>query len=209
MDLVHEQYNLYPVYFFLVAFRRSRYDKNISPQLPAFQTLVRDHAQKYEIGIHPSWRSGDEKNLLNEELALLEQISGKTVTASRQHFIRMNLPDTYRDLLQAGIREDYSMGYGSVNGFRASVATPFPWYDLKNEKQTGLKLFPFCFMDANAFFEQKLDASGALGEMITYFQKVKKVNGTFISIWHNTFLGTDPLFSGWREAYEQFLSEMT
>ncbi len=30
-----------------------------------------------------------------------------------------------------------------------------------------------------------------------------------ITIWHNTFLGTDPTFKGWREVYEQFIKEAT
>lgn len=26
-----------------------------------------------------------------------------------------------------------------------------------------------------------------------------------ITIWHNTFLGTDKMFEGWREVYEKFI----
>jgi hypothetical protein len=25
-------------------------------------------------------------------------------------------------------------------------------------------------------------------------------------MWHNPFLGTDPMFEGWKETYEQFVS---
>ena len=39
-------------------------------------------------------------------------------------------------------------------------------------------------------------------------KEVKAVNGTLISIWHNTFLGTDKKFKGWREIYEQFFNEV-
>ncbi len=205
MDQLHRKYKLEPRYFFLVAQKRSRYDRNIPPTEPAFGELVRRHASQYSIGIHPSWQSGD-TGLLKKEISLLEKISGVTVISSRQHFIRFTLPETCRELLNAGIREDFSMGYGSVNGFRASVATAFYWYDLEKDEQTDLLLYPFCFMDANSFFEARQSPEQALKEMNLYYEKVRAVNGTFISIWHNTFLGTDPLFSGWREAYEKFLA---
>ena len=78
----------------------------------------------------------------------------------------------------------------------------------KRNKQTSLILFPFCYMDANSFYEQKYTAPQALEEMRHYYQSVKSVNGTFIMIWHNSFLGTDELYSGWREVYEQFIKEV-
>ena len=40
-------------------------------------------------------------------------------------------------------------------------------------------LFPFCFMDANSFYEQKFTPQQALEEMIHYYNVVKSVNGTF------------------------------
>jgi len=117
------------------------------------------------------------------------------------------LPETYRRLINAGIEKDFSMGYGSVNGFRASVASSFFWYDLEKEQQTQLQLFPFCFMDANSFYEQKCTAQQAMTELLNYYNAIKKVNGLMITIWHNHFLGTDPMFAGWREVYEIFLKE--
>jgi hypothetical protein len=44
--------------------------------------------------------------------------------------------------------------------------------------------------------------------MCHYYNEVKKVNGSLISIWHNTFLGTDPTFAGWREVYAQFVKKV-
>ena len=97
------------------------------------------------------------------------------------------------------------MGYGSINGFRASVASPFYWYDLEKGEQTPLLLFPFCYMEANSFYEQHFSPQQALEELYHYYNVVKAVNGTFIMIWHNHFLGTDRLYAGWREVYEQFI----
>jgi len=207
LNHLHQQYNLKPYYFFLLAQRTSRYDKNISPRKKALQVLIGDHLIRYPVAIHPSWRSGDEYSLLNKEMEILQNVTGNKVVSSRQHYIRFTLPETFRRLHDAGIQFDFSMGYGSINGFRASVACPFYWYDLEKEKQTELLLFPFCYMDANSFYEQKYTAQQALEEMQHYYKIVKSVNGTFIMIWHNHFLGTDKLYAGWKEVYEQFIKE--
>lgn len=208
MNDLHRPYHLNPRYFFLVAEKNGRYDKNILPGQTAMQTLIRQHAEKYSVGVHPSWQSGDEPSLIEKEKQTIEKITQLKITASRQHYIRLSLPETYRHLLGAGIREDFSMGYGSINGFRASVSSPYYWYDLEKEQKTPLLLYPFCFMEANSFFEQKQTAPQALDEMYYYYNEVKKVNGVLITIWHNTFLGTDRVFEGWREIYAQFVKEI-
>ncbi len=170
--------------------------------------LVKHHAQKYPIGIHPSWQSGDAPSLLKielEQLGAMAQVAKSAPSLSRQHYIRFNLPEGYQKLINNGITDDYSMGYGSINGFRASVASSFYWYDLKNEKQTELRIHPFCFMEANSFYEQHFSAEQAYDELMQYYKICKDVSGTLITIWHNNFLGTDKKFAGWREAYAKFV----
>jgi hypothetical protein len=125
LNQLHEKYQLKPRYFFLLADRSSRYDKNISPRQKALQSLVKDHLVRYQVGIHPSWRSGDDKTLLKKEIETLKELTGDKILFSRQHYIRFNLPGTFRRLIDHGIKFDFSMGYGSINGFRASVASPF------------------------------------------------------------------------------------
>jgi len=208
MDKLHEQYNLKPYYFFHVAEKKGKYDKNISPANKAMQELIQHHYYRYPAGIHPSWRSGDDPELLEQEIQTIEKITGGKILSSRQHYIRFRLPETFRRLIDAGIQFDFSMGYGSINGFRASVASPFYWYDLEKDEQTQLRLLPFCFMDANSYYEQKIFAEQALEELQHYYRVIKSVNGLMITIWHNNFLGTDRTFAGWKEMYEQFISEI-
>jgi hypothetical protein len=208
MDQLNQRYDLKPHYFFLIAEQTGKYDKNIQPSQKAMKKLIEKCSKNYSVGIHPSWQSGDDPRKLRFEILKLGHISGKQIVSSRQHFIRFTLPYTYRTLIDSGIQFDFSMGYGGINGFRASVASPFYWYDLEKEEQTILLLYPFCFMEANSFFEQKLSAQEALQELNNYHDVVNSVNGTLITIWHNTFLGTDKLFKGWRESYEQFVSSV-
>ena len=208
MNDLHKEHKLNPIYFFLVAKKNGLYDKNILPQNKAMQELIKTHADKYSIGIHPSWQSYNNDELLLEEKEILQSISGVKIDSSRQHYIKFSLPETYRKLIEAGITNDYSMGYGSINGFRASTASPFYWYDLNAEKITSLRIHPFCFMDANCFYEQKLSVEASFTELMNFYQSCKKVNAPFVSIFHNNFLGTDKMFLGWKDLYVKFISQL-
>ena len=198
---LHKEYALQPLYFFLLAQENKDYDKNILPHKKSLQKLIQEHASTCVIGIHPSWQSGDRKELLRQEIEILEKITGVRTVKSRQHYIRMSLPDTYRRLIEAGIAEDYSMGYGSINGFRASYCLPYKWYDLEKEEPAPLTIYPFCYMDANSYYEQHYSAEEAVTEMEHYYRITRDVNGLLIMIWHNHFLGNDRMFEGWRDAY--------
>jgi hypothetical protein len=205
---LHQAHGLQPLYFFLVAAQNGRYDKNILPHQPALRQLIQYHAGRYSIGLHPSWQSGDNPTLLTSEKQILENRSGKSVCRSRQHYIRFNLPMGYHQLIQAGITEDYSMGYGSINGFRASVAQPFNWFDVATNESTPLRVHPFCLMDANSFYEQQLSPQQALEELQRYAAICKELNTVLCTIWHNNFLGTDPLYKGWRAVYASFMQSL-
>lgn len=207
LDDLHEKFHLKPYYFFLLAEQRKGYDRNISPITIGMRQLVKELSEKYDAGIHPSWQSGDDENVLKKEISLLQRITGKPVTKSRQHYIRMCLPQTYRLLIEHGINEDHSMGYGSINGFRASVASPFYWYDLERETQTSLLIRPFCFMEANAYFEQNYTAKQAGEELQEYHDITGSVGGELITIFHNHFITAQKQWLPWRNMYEAFLEK--
>ncbi len=151
LDSLHLYCRTRAYYFFLVAKRQTGVDRNISPDRKAMKSLIAYHAGGYTVGIHPSWQSGDEEAVLMEEVDLLTELTGAPVKYSRQHYIRMNLPKTYRQLIDVGIDKDFSMGYGSANGFRASIASSFFWYDLKAEKKDQPHAFPFLFYGCEFF----------------------------------------------------------
>lgn len=205
LEQLQKTYQLNPVYFFLVAEERGELDKNISPKQKAFQRLIMQTKQHAFIGLHPSVHSNTAKECLGKEKNTLQQIIHAPVTKSRHHYLKFYVPHSYRELVAAGITDDYSMGYGTVNGFRASTCNSFLWFDLEKEQTTSLRIHPFAYMEANSFYELRHSPAEALAELKQLFEEVKKVNGTIITIFHNQFLGTDTMFPGWKEMYEEFL----
>ena len=71
--------------------------------------------------------------LLKLKFHVLQTILGKEVISSRFHYIRLLMPKSYKDLVSAGISEDYSMGYPDEPGFRAGIARPFFFYDVEED----------------------------------------------------------------------------
>ncbi|WP_457832437.1 hypothetical protein, partial [Staphylococcus aureus] len=64
LDLLHDSLDLKPIYFFLLANKSKGVDKNINPQNFALKKLIKQHSEKYVVGIHPSLQSTKAKLLL-------------------------------------------------------------------------------------------------------------------------------------------------
>jgi hypothetical protein len=80
------------------------------------------------------------------------------------------------------------MGFADEPGFRAGTCKPFYFYDLKNEKATSLKIFPVTCMDATFIYYLEKSAEKSLLQILNLLKEVKKVNGTFIPIFHNEII---------------------
>jgi len=204
---LHKLYNIKPIFFILMAPSATNYDKNINPTHPEMQKLIKRLSHNAWIGIHPSYYT-DRNNELPAEKKILEETIGKNISISRQHYIKLKLPDTYRELIGHGITSDYSMGYGTHLGFRAGTGRSFLWYDVLNEAITGLRIYPFCFMDTTAWYGEKLNAADALSALREMTKKLQQTHSTLITIFHNFSLGTSSEWVGWGKMYELFLGEM-
>ncbi len=180
----HKEKQIKAIYFFLLGDYGDN-DKNHASTNLHFQSLIKHLADYSMVGIHPSYGSKNDLHQLRVEANRLSNITHKTITKSRQHFSILKFPNTYRDLLQAGIMADYSLGYTNFNGFRASYCFPFNWYSLDIESQSALQLHPFALTENTV----ALDAEGKKISFIEaarpLVDEVKKYNGQLISIFHN------------------------
>jgi len=194
-----------PVFFILAALHNTAYDKNILPSKPSMKQLLRQLADYGEIGLHPSFFTDKDPQAWIAEKKTLEKTSGRIITASRQHYIKMSLPETYHFLLQHGITDDYSMGYGTHLGFRAGTGRSFPWYNINAEQTEALTIHPFCFMDTTAHYEEQMGLNDALGALEKMTSVLKETNSKLVTIFHNFSLGTANEWRGWNEKYSGFV----
>lgn len=202
--LVHEQYKTHVQYFVQVG-KNGEFDKNISFENTDFQLLIKELDARQSAGIHPSYQSNKDTNLIRHELQALANLLGHDVTVSRQHYLMHEMPQTYQRLLDLGIREEHTLGYSTHIGFRAGIAAPFYFYDLENEKTTPLKLIPFCVMDITPLHYDQLTVEEAEQRINELMQQVFKLGGLFVSLWHNESLSESGRWKGWRRVYEYMI----
>ena len=229
---LHQEYGFSPVVFWLLG-DLGKYDKNISWKNKAFQELLRMLAKQYKVGIHPSYRSNDGVFILKKEVLRLAKIlqNDASNTAqnnaqnpfytegssfeknrifsfpSRQHFLKLRFPETYWLLLAVGVQADWTMGYADETGFRASIATPFPWFDLEKNLETPLIIHPFQAMDVTLKNYLNLTPEAATARLRTLIRTTRDVGGTFTPLWHNDNLSEIDGWEGWREVYERLLKD--
>jgi hypothetical protein len=203
---IHTKFGYRPIYFILFS-AYSKYDKNPSPKNRHFKNLIKSLAATNDIGLHPSFLSNSSKNILINEKTLLEKELGKKLFISRQHYLMLKLPETYLNLIDAGIVIDLSMGYSSHVGFRASFCLPFLFFDLTTNKETNLMVVPFSFMDVCFRDNQKKGGENALMEIKKIISSIKKVNGLFVSIWHNETLSKLKKSTDWRRIFEEMMQQ--
>lgn len=198
---IHVSLQNKPVYFLLTA-THGRYDKNIHPLNDEFISMARVLYTRAELGIHPSYKSNENINILKWELEHLSQTVDEPITKSRQHYLKMSFPETYRNLIKMGVKEDYSMGYATQPGFRASIAHSFNFFDLDKNEETGLRVHPFMVMDVTLRYYLNIDEHEVKEMINKLIRRTQKVGGTFISLWHNESLSESEDWVGWTKIYE-------
>lgn len=203
---ISKQNQIKSIYFFLLG-DRNKFDKNLNWKNKALQQLIlklKNDTQS-EIGLHPSYQSYLDSNQLIEEVKRIEKITGKEINLARKHFLKLSIPDTYRNYENAGLTHDYTMGYADEIGFRASICTPYTFFDLLLDKELNVTIHPFAYMDGTLNEYMKLDTQDAIQKIQQLKKYVQGVGGTFIGVWHNETLNDSGIWRGWRSVFENAL----
>lgn len=181
----------------------STYDKNISINKKEFVSLIKSVADYCNVGLKASYFALEDISILKKEKKKIESVVNYELQASRHSFSKLNLPKSYRHLVELEIKQDYTMGYIKELGFRAGTCTPFLFYDLDYEVQTPLQIHSFHCLDAALLkHHSQLDKKEAIQRII---KQVKRVNGTFTPIFHNYSFSDDALWKGYRELFTMIL----
>ncbi|WP_296316938.1 polysaccharide deacetylase family protein [Winogradskyella sp. UBA3174] len=181
----------------------STYDKNINTNKKQFISLIKSVADYCDVGIKASYFALDDISILKKEKLKIESITNTDLKAIRHSFSKLNLPTSYRNLVELEINQDFTMGYIDTLGFRAGTCTPFQFYDLDYEVQTPLQINPYQCLDfALLKYKSELDKTEHLKKLI---EEVKAVNGTFTPIFHNYSLSDLDRWNGYKSLFNLVL----
>jgi hypothetical protein len=199
---LHKSAKVKPIFFFLLG-NYAQNDRNVPVNNRKFQHLIRSIADENQVGIHPSYASNSNVETLKMEVERLANIIHAPITLSRQHFLKLEFPQTFRNLLDLDIRDDYSLGFADLPGFRAGTSVPFNFFDLDADQETPLLLHPTTVMDATLNRYMKLKPADAIIEQNKLKELVKKYGGEFILLWHNETVSDAFEWKGWQRVYEE------
>ncbi|HEX4888163.1 MAG TPA: polysaccharide deacetylase family protein [Luteibaculaceae bacterium] len=202
----HRQWSI-PLCCFILNAKKGGHDHGLPRNSKALRRIV----QKLQrggaaIGIHPSYSSNRHAERFTKEVSGLSQMAGTPITQSRQHYLRMQIQQTYTRLLSQGIKEDFTMGFAPVPGFRAGTCRAFYYYHMEEERQTDLLIRPFAIMEGTLKDYMGVHAIDALSHILPLVQQVQLVGGCFISIWHEAQLAER---SRWRKVYLELMEYLS
>lgn len=107
-----------------------------------YKLLIKNFSDHIYVGLLVSYFAQLNSNIFKKEYKNLKDLIHRKSFRVRLNNGIISLPTIYSDLVNQEVSEDYSMCYNNKIGFRASSSVPFYFYDLVNEVQTKLKVFP-------------------------------------------------------------------
>jgi hypothetical protein len=140
-----------------------------------------------EIGLHGTVRSSSSLESLKKILSDFLCAAKQTQTGIRQHRLMWQHPLTARIHDIAGISYDSTLGFADHEGFRNSYCHPFKIFDFENNQMLSYWEIPLNVMDSTLFHNRRLSIADATESIMTILEEIKRFNGVFTLLWHNSY----------------------
>ncbi|HQK23082.1 MAG TPA: polysaccharide deacetylase family protein [Candidatus Latescibacteria bacterium] len=145
------------------------------------RTLV---ARGWEAGLHGGHEAYCDPTALRREKARLEAELGTPVTGFRAHYLRFDVPGTWRLLAEAGFRYDTTFGYADCVGFRNGMCHPYTPFDRNADRFIPILEVPLAVMDTTLQLYMRLDPADAWTVIRRLLDAVAECSGVLTVLWH-------------------------
>lgn len=192
--------NFKSIVFFMLG-EATAINKSMNFHRKKLKLLIKYTNDYTETGLIFSFKSLTNPELLKKEKNHLESITHRAVESSINAELLVNLPEIYRQLIELEVKNDYTMVFSDMPGFRAGTCTPFLFYDLDYEIKTPLMLQPVA-AHTQMFSAAKYSNSKerTINELL---KVVNSVNGHFIMIFSNNDFSATPQNQVWRKFFSE------
>ncbi|MDD2799481.1 MAG: polysaccharide deacetylase family protein [Bacteroidales bacterium] len=184
-------------------------DRRTIYPLYAFYRYLRRQNHAHIIGLHPSYKASFDKSEIIKEKVKLEKRLKHPLVYTRHHYLRIQIPETYRTLNEIGFKHDFSLGYAAMYGFRASTCHAFHFFDIEENEVLKLKIHPTLLMDGTMRSYLNLTPEEGLDVGKLLVDKCRSVNGEFVMLWHNNSVNNLYEWEGWQPSFEKLLAYST
>jgi hypothetical protein len=158
-------------------------------QLAQDYNVANLHREGWEIGFHPGFRTFVSKEAFLSEKSDLERAVARISVGGRQHGLRFSTPHTWRHWEDSGFLYDSTSGFPERPGFKCGICSPFRPYDVLENRTMNLWEVPLTLMDCTLDSYRGYDAVTSRQVMDRLLGQVKRHNGVFVLLWHNTYFG--------------------
>ena len=158
------------------------------------------HNRGHEIGLHPSYETYQNLQQTKAEFRKLLRVCNEEGIqqnhwGGRQHFLRWQVPITWRNWNEAGLNYDSTLSYADHAGFRCGICYEFQVFDLEKREILPLYERPLIVMEGSVLGEQymNLNDQEALSYMLKLKKRCQQFQGDFTLLWHNSSF-TEPQY---------------
>ena len=140
------------------------------------QIIRKLKSEGWEIGLHGSYKSFQNKDLLKKEKEDLESILGAKIYGIRQHYLNLDIPRTWKYQEELGFKYDSSFSYR--NPAENRMEHLFPFWPFESSR---FLILPLSLMDADLLSYNNDDM---WGECVRKIEHVEEVGGLLTINWH-------------------------
>ena len=191
-------------YFFLHSSSSAKQDVNNDKFLK--QVVKKIKKRGHFLGYHPSYNAYNDFELFIKDKERIENIIGEKLTVGRQHYLRFEVPTTWQIWEDAKMKWDSTLSYADKEGFRCGVCYEYSVFNIITRKKLNLKEKPLIVMEGSFTTYQPNITPQEMEYKIKYLiDKVKKYNGEFVFLWHNSSFGGS--WKKFKYIYEEVLKK--
>ena len=139
-----------------------------------------------ELGLHVSYASAEHLELVKQEKVSIERMIGKPLNINRNHYLRLKSNKQLEVLIDAGIKEDFTIGFAEMPGFRLGTCHPVKYINPETLKVEDLILHPLTMMDGSFSKYARMDYDQAYLCACNLIEQVRRFGGELVLLWHNS-----------------------
>lgn len=202
-----KKYNICSSWYFVSGSNNAGYDYRYCLKDMALQHLICTLREKGdEIGWHYSYNAAfDSIQARHEYWKYCECIGEKPLTG-RNHYLRYEIPESWNWYAQLDMKYDATLGSAQHEGFIYGICTPFQLFDAVKGHNLGVWEIPLIVMDGTLCEEKYrgMSTEESIETVSELVDIVKKYNGVFSILWHNSSLNNG-IWKKWKKTYFEIM----